>query len=151
MDAKLILHPTDGSVEAKKALDYAAQLAVSTGAKLLVLYVQTRHGRDSVPPSLEELERVEHIRLTESEVLHGAAQSLVDSTAASARKLGVKDVEAVTKEGDPARVIVDVARNRGVDTIVMGSRGLGGVSGLILGAVAYKVAHAAPCTCIIVR
>jgi nucleotide-binding universal stress UspA family protein len=41
----LILHPTDGSAGAKKALDYAADLAAAQHARLLVLHVQTRHGR----------------------------------------------------------------------------------------------------------
>jgi nucleotide-binding universal stress UspA family protein len=43
--------------------------------------------------------------------------------------------------GDPAEVIVEFAKNKGCDHILMGSRGLGSVSGLVLGSVATKVLH----------
>ncbi|WP_256432948.1 universal stress protein [Martelella soudanensis] len=42
-------------------------------------------------------------------------------------------------------------RERKVDTVVLGSRGLGDVAGLLLGSVSHKVTHLAPCTCIVVR
>ena len=151
MEAKLILHPTDGSESADKALDYAAQLAVGSNAKLLVLYVQALHGTDNVPPALAEFARVENIHLTEADVLREAAEALVAKVENAARAKGVRDVETITMTGDPAHVILDVAKDRKVDTIVMGSRGLGSLQGLLLGAVAYKVAHMAPCTSIIVR
>ena len=44
-----------------------------------------------------------------------------------------------------------MARGRKVDAIVMGSRGLGDLESLLLGSVSHKVAHAAPCSCVIVR
>lgn len=43
--------------------------------------------------------------------------------------------------GDPAEVIVEYAKAKGCDQIMMGSRGLGSVSGLVLGSVATKVLH----------
>jgi nucleotide-binding universal stress UspA family protein len=43
--------------------------------------------------------------------------------------------------GDPAEVIVEFAKSQGCDHILMGSRGLGSVSGLVLGSVATKVLH----------
>ena len=51
MDVKLILHPTDGSEFAAKALDFACDLAASKKAALLVLYVQTREGSDQIRQS----------------------------------------------------------------------------------------------------
>jgi len=43
--------------------------------------------------------------------------------------------------GDPAEVIVEYAKAKGCEQILMGSRGLGSVSGLVLGSVATKVLH----------
>lgn len=43
--------------------------------------------------------------------------------------------------GDPAEVIAAYLKSEGCDRIVMGSRGLGAVTGLVLGSVATKVLH----------
>ena len=49
MDVKLILHPTDGSENALKALAFACELAAEKKAQLLVLHVQRRHGSERIP------------------------------------------------------------------------------------------------------
>jgi len=54
-------------------------------------------------------------------------------------------------EGDPAEAILNVANTRASDIIVMGSRGLGRLSGLLLGSVSQKVVAHAPCPVLIVR
>jgi nucleotide-binding universal stress UspA family protein len=43
--------------------------------------------------------------------------------------------------GDPAEVIADYAKEKGCDQIIMGTRGLGSIVGLLLGSVAIKVIH----------
>ena len=45
--------------------------------------------------------------------------------------------------GDPARAIVKLVRKLNCDLIVMGTRGMGAVAGLVLGSVANKVVHLA--------
>jgi nucleotide-binding universal stress UspA family protein len=151
MKATLILHPTDGSAASNKALEYAADMAVASKAKLLVLHVQRRHGQRTIPPGLRELERLEHIRLTEADILRSAAERVATNAEGAARNKGVADTEKLVVQGDPAREIVALAKDRSVDTIVMGSRGLGDIQGLLLGSVSHKVIQSAPCTCIIVR
>ena len=151
MNMQLILCAIDGSPSAQKALEFAADLAREKAGKLLVMHVQHAHGSGLVTPGLAELERVENIRVTEADVLRGAAQRVVEQGAAFARERGVPSVEALVGEGDPAARIIEVARDRGADVIVIGSRGLGDLQGLLLGSVSHKVAHQAPCSCIIVR
>jgi len=54
-------------------------------------------------------------------------------------------------EGDIASAIIDVAATRNSDVIVMGSRGLGRLAGLVLGSTSQKVVAHAPCPVLIVR
>jgi nucleotide-binding universal stress UspA family protein len=55
------------------------------------------------------------------------------------------------KRGQPARTIVSTAEEVQADAIVLGSRGLGDVSGLLLGSVSHKVASLAKCNVITVK
>jgi len=48
-------------------------------------------------------------------------------------------VETLLKEGKPSTIIVETAESNNVDLIVIGSRGLGGISGLILGSTSRRV------------
>ncbi len=54
-------------------------------------------------------------------------------------------------EGSPAEEIIKVAEIRKCDLIVMGSRGLGKLAGLVLGSQSQKVVSHAPCPVLIVR
>ena len=48
-------------------------------------------------------------------------------------------VEAVLAEGRPSKMISDEAKSRSVDLIVVGSRGLGGISRWILGSTSRQL------------
>jgi nucleotide-binding universal stress UspA family protein len=71
-------------------------------------------------------------------------KSLEDAEVAAS---GVK-VTPVLREGQPADVLVAEAKD--ADLLVVGSRGLGGFKGLLLGSVSQQVAHHAPCPVAIV-
>lgn len=151
MDVNLILHPTDGSADSKKALDLACDLARDRGARLIVVHVQRKHGLDSVPAELARFERVEGLRMTDADLYRATAEAIARGAEEEARARGLSAVESLVVEGDPSREIVNTAKAKGVDLIVMGSRGLGDLQGLLLGSVSHKVSHAAPCSCLVVR
>lgn len=150
MDMKRILVATDGSPGAIKALDLACDLALAHGAKLIALHVQAHHGGFGVPIEFREYMRLEQLRGEEVDLYRRASEHIVSNAARAARGRAV-DLETMISDGDAAHQIVDAAKDREVDAIVMGSRGLGDVGGLFLGSVSHKVSHAAPCTCIVVR
>ena len=50
-----------------------------------------------------------------------------------------------------AETIGETARRLQVDTVVMGTRGLGSLSGLLLGSVAHRVVHQVPLPVILVK
>jgi nucleotide-binding universal stress UspA family protein len=58
-------------------------------------------------------------------------------------------VERVAVRGTAARAVLETAL--GADLVVLGSRGLGGFTGLILGSVTHHVAHHASCPVVVVR
>jgi len=53
--------------------------------------------------------------------------------------------------GQPAEVIGRMAGELGCELIVMGSHGLGGLAGLVMGSVASRVLHLAPCPILLVK
>jgi nucleotide-binding universal stress UspA family protein len=57
-------------------------------------------------------------------------------------------IDRVTVCDLPARALLDQARD--ADLVVVGSRGLGGFRGLLLGSVSSQVVHHAPCPVVIV-
>jgi nucleotide-binding universal stress UspA family protein len=60
---------------------------------------------------------------------------------------GAKQVRTSIGVGHPAEEIVSHAKAEEVDLIIMGRRGLGSVSGLLMGSVSHKVAHLSECAC----
>jgi len=61
------------------------------------------------------------------------------------------EIHTEVLEGSAAESIIDVAATRQSDVIVMGSRGLGTLAGLLLGSTTQKVVAHAPCPVLIVR
>jgi len=151
MDMPLILCATDGSSSARKALALACDLAKCKGSKLLVLHVHRAHNGGGEPDELEVFAMTENLAVSEAGASYGVAEMIAREAGVTAREAGVPEVETLVIEGDPTRQIAAVARERRADAVVVGSRGLGEVAGLLLGSVSHKLAQLAPCTCIIVR
>jgi nucleotide-binding universal stress UspA family protein len=125
---KQILVATDGSDSAEPAVSQAIELARSTGAKLVVAYA--RHAPLPVlgePVYQRSLSR--ELRL---------AQETTALAATRACGAGV-EVEVEVVEGNPAERILELARVRDVDLIVVGSRGLGTLAGTLLGSVSHEI------------
>ena len=147
-----ILVAVDGSDHAWKALDLAADLAKSHGARLLVLHVVPY---EPMPEALRAFAATEHIPLEEELGRFHQARTLGDQLTrraeALAKEKGVKEVESRAAEGNPADEILEVAKAEGVDMIVLGNRGLSQPKALFLGSVSHKVAYHADCTCVTVK
>ena len=80
----------------------------------------------------------------------GAGQAILDE---ARKKLGAGNYEIHEEllEGPAAEAILSVAQTREADLIVIGSRGLGSLQGLLFGSVGSKVAHYATCPVMLVR
>lgn len=148
---EVILVPVDGSTPSLKAADMAGDLAAKYGAKLILLHVMGKAGSGRIPEGLQELERIEHVTLTENDALESVAQEILSAARKQAQAQGANSIETVTRIGDSAKVIIEQARDSNTDLIVMGRRGLGDLTGLLLGSVSHKVAQLAECACLTVK
>jgi nucleotide-binding universal stress UspA family protein len=171
---KNILVATDGSEQADKAVELASDIAARYGAKLGLLYVASRGPsleklRDSIDmaqlsdSAREELDPerhpiAEHVSSTfippvvSKETSKEIGEQVLERGRQSAEAKGLSGPKLMLLDGDdPARAIAGATRHEHVDLIAMGSRGLGGVEGLLTGSVSYKVSHTVPCSCMIIR
>lgn len=146
-----ILVPVDGSEHAKRAVLAAADLAQRYDAKLTIMHVLTRTGSPAVPEELEAYAKLEHIRVTERDIIASAGNEILREAERTARKSGAKNCQVLLKSGDPAKNISDYAKENGVDLVVMGRRGLGDLTGLLLGSVSHKVAQSLECSCLTIK
>jgi nucleotide-binding universal stress UspA family protein len=132
----------DGSESARDALRFALEEARLRGASVRAVAAWhvpvTAYGDAFVPPNHELLSELEPQARRELE------RALAD---AGEQAAGV-EVEPVVREGAPARVLLEEADK--ADLLVVGSRGLGGFRGLLLGSVSQQCSHHAPCPVVIV-
>ena len=137
---KNILLAVDGSNHALKAARIAGEMARSLGADLWVVTAY-----DPVPDYLGEpnLTAALRHRLAEADrVLEDARREIGPTPEA---------LKTETLEGPAAEAILAVAGARGNDLIVMGTRGLGRLAGLVLGSQSQKVTAHAVCPVLLVR
>ncbi|MEZ5559372.1 MAG: universal stress protein [Pseudomonadales bacterium] len=142
-----ILVAVDGSEHSQKALEFASQLAAKFQGRLHIVHVPQGPVSDRVM-FLGGASVTLHATPSE---LEDAGRSLLEASRRIAEQAGVAHVETRVLGGDPADAIIADARDISADVIVLGSRGLGDLGGLLLGSVSHQVNHRAPCTCITVR
>jgi nucleotide-binding universal stress UspA family protein len=146
---KKILVATDGSSHARKAIDYASDLASKYNAKIYLVHVVSDKG---IPDDLLQYIKVEGIHEPpESVYLQKIGEGIIGAGEKEFGEKGIKEFQSAVLQGDPAEKIVEFARDNAVDMIVVGSRGLGTVKGMFLGSVSSKVCHAADCTCVTIK
>jgi len=133
---------TDGSSGGLRAVEAAAELAKATGAQLSILTIGGSGG-----PEIDQLIRAEGNAGEAMELL--CNQALTEGQR-SARQAGIANVKLLTKWGDAAEVIIESARHENADLIVVGRRGRGRLTGLLLGSVSQKIVSLAPCKVMIV-
>jgi nucleotide-binding universal stress UspA family protein len=130
----------DGSTRAEIALRYAADFAAAHGAPLSVVTAWRAPGRKRhgpMPVSITD-------RLEERRLLRRAAwRTATDGADLAAALYPALVVRAEAVQGRPAAVLANRARTAGL--VVVGSRGLGGLGGLVQHSVSHIVMHTAPC------
>jgi nucleotide-binding universal stress UspA family protein len=125
---KNILMPVDGSDHALRALDVACDLAQKYGATLRLVH--------TYPPIFAD------------STMGGAD---IEPLIARRTEAYALDSTSELREAPDAEAILEEADAHHCDLIVMGTRGLGRLTGLLLGSVSQKVVQHAKCPVLLVR
>jgi nucleotide-binding universal stress UspA family protein len=136
-----ILLAVDGSEHSLKAAKLAGDLARAVHAAHLRIVIAYHH----IPPYVGEpnFQHIIDARLCEAN----------ESLEKARNAVGIVPAEVHTEliEGDAAEAIINVAATRKSSVIVMGSRGLSRLLGLVLGSTSQKVVSHAHCPVLIAR
>lgn len=178
VQVKTIVAALDGSGHASKAFDFATDLATKYGARLIALHVLSEkplspeeHKLAVVEYGADALDRLNADALMDvrgdpralggllvqqygdvtRQMRQAIAERLLGEAEILAKSKGVKGIETMIEEGNPANRILESAKDNHADMIVLGSRGLGDFKGLMMGSVSHKVSQMAKCTCITVK
>jgi nucleotide-binding universal stress UspA family protein len=129
----------DGSAGSEAALGWAVEEASRWDAELHVVhawrypYLGVRAGAGELVP-----------------LIHEDAQHVLDDAVTRARDAGLS-VTGHLVEHVEAAGLIEVAEQVGADVVVVGSRGRGGFTSLLLGSVSTAVATHAPCAVVVIR
>ncbi|MBB1024990.1 MULTISPECIES: universal stress protein [unclassified Dietzia] len=132
----------DGSAASTGAVAYAAHTAATRRIPLVLVTSYTMpaamFAEGMVPPQpvYDELEK--------------ECQPIVEQARATALKVAPDiEVSHAIVEGNPSQVLIDYSRK--AKMVVLGSRGLGGIKGMVLGSVSASVASHAFCPVVVTR
>jgi nucleotide-binding universal stress UspA family protein len=134
-----ILLSTDGSDVARKGVEHGIALAKALNAKVTVITVTEPlpvdygggHAGGWIP-SQDEFDRFDA-------ACEERAGKIRDETRAMAEKIGISPEFLHVPNAYPATTIIETAKSRGCDLIVMGSHGRRGLRKLLLGSQTSEV------------
>jgi nucleotide-binding universal stress UspA family protein len=135
-----IIVALDGSEQSMLALDHARAIAECFRSKLTLVHAfpHTSDLRDSI-----EYNNLVALRIKKGEEIIETARKLLGQTSI--------EVDEELLEGPAAEAILSAAATHNSDLIVMGSRGIGSLKGIVFGSVSTKISHYAPCPVMVVR
>ena len=135
-----IIVALDGSEQSLLAIEHARAIAECFRSKLVLVHAfpHTSDLRDSI-----EYNNLVALRIKKGEEIIEAAREQLGRTSI--------EVDEDLLEGPAAEAILSAAATRKSDLIVMGSRGMVSLKGMVFGSVSTKVAHYAPCPVMVVR
>lgn len=133
----------DASEHAERALQAAARLAREMPVDALLVNVR------GSPVYYGELPPIDWESIAAG--LRQHQDAMLADAVGRARAAGLTTVRSLALEGSPAQEIVRASVDEKVDQIVMGTRGMNALGGLLLGSVAQRVVHLAPVPVLMVK
>lgn len=144
-----VLVAVDGSRHSEKALEFTRRLLPGELNEVTVVHVIAPDELLLTPDYAALGFGTVALPLRDYEEIRKEAEGLLARSAA--RLQGVGRVEPVLEQGDPAQRVLHQVHERQPDLVVVGSRGLGTLPGLLIGSVSRKVLQGAGCPVLVVR
>ena len=146
---KKILVPIDGSYISFQALEYAMQLGKAFDSEIVVTHVNDPYDLSApVDPKTVKIPTGEQTS-EEKKKAGAAALAIAQKVAEKANYKNIAFEKAIDK--DPAKRIIDMAKEIDADSIVIGNRGLGTAGAFLLGSVSTAVVKHAPCPVFVIK
>lgn len=134
---KRILVAVDGSSTSFKAMEKAIELQKLTGAEIFLLCVYKHHSLFEASLSIGRPAEMD----IPDKVLSEYAKDVVNHAKTVAEEKGAKDIRGFVKAGRPSTVIIQFAKDKNADLIVLGTCGThSDKDGMLLGSVSHRVA-----------
>jgi nucleotide-binding universal stress UspA family protein len=130
----------DGSDHARRAVEYGVEIAKRFDARLQLLSV-ARHAEHA-----ETQDERRESRRDAREFYETSARELL----AAGSQRGVEAELLIVEGGHPAEAIVDTARKVGADLIIVGRRGLSGMTRFLIGSISDRIARYAHCPVLLI-
>ena len=124
---------TDGSEAGARAVAFAARIAAGLRGKLTVLTVFN----PLLDSDLRKFANLEHATL--GDMIDVEAEEIFQGAAVVTAKEGVTIDKCESLVGDPAELLLEAIARERPDMIVVGKRGRGQLSGLLLGSISQKL------------
>jgi NNP family nitrate/nitrite transporter-like MFS transporter len=136
---RTIVYPVGNSELSVKAREHAAYLSKTTGAKLLLLYVNEKfHSTGLLATDSKEWEKIRETWIQDGkDALINEATKLQD--------MDVNNIEAIFGQGDVAHEIVAVANERQAELILLASHVSSPIGKLLMGSRTYEIFKEAKC------
>ncbi len=135
-----VLCPIDFSEASKKALKVANEIKDIFSADLEVIHILPNHIIKIKIEKIKDRDRV-------LQELHDEARNNLNNI------LSNYDIEksGVIEKGEPDKRIISFSREKDIDLIVMGARGLGFIKGMLIGSVTDAVLKSSPCPVLVIH
>ncbi len=146
---KKILVPVDFSENSLKAIKYSLAIAKDRKSKVYFLHVINQRIVDAIYElSVRGYQGSNFAELMDN--VRAEKENELRSVVPEELSEGIEK-EFVVKQGRPAKVIVNVAKELDIDLVVIGFQGRSTIGELVLGSVALYVVNNAPCPVLVVH
>lgn len=138
-----VLLAVDGSESSMHAVEHVIKRASASKSDHQIHLLNVQHPLHGTVSSFVNAAQIKQYH-------HDEGVNAVEGARAKLDAAGIK-YEFHLFVGEPAEVVTRYAKEQGCEEIVIGSRGLSGISSLLLGSVATKIIHLAEVPVLLVK